>query len=143
MRRVRYLLVGLLSVVLAFAFWYRTRPVLVLLADGLFVQTEWAQGNHDLVLPLLAKGWRFKLVRVDRLPEEIEALHDLMDRQEADVLVIVDFKTDRISPENAPAQAETHRLQLELYARAAEKIFVHPVKECWVWFLTAETGVKL
>ena len=88
MRRVRYLLVGLLSVVLAFAFWYRTRPVLVLLADGLFVQTEWAQGDHDLVLPLLVKGWRFKLVRVDRLPEEKEALHDLMDRQEADVLVL-------------------------------------------------------
>ena len=62
---------------------------------------------------------------------------------EEDGLTVVDFKTDRISPENAPAQAETHRLQLELYARAAEKIFVHPVKECWVWFLTAETGVKL
>ena len=62
---------------------------------------------------------------------------------EEDGLTVVDFKTDRISPENAPAQAETHRLQLELYARAAEKIFVHPVKECWVWFLSAETGVKL
>ncbi len=62
---------------------------------------------------------------------------------EEDGLTVVDFKTDRISPEQAPAQAETHRLQLTLYARAAAEIFARPVKEKWVWFLTAGVGVKL
>ena len=62
---------------------------------------------------------------------------------EPDGLTVVDFKSDRVTPETLVAQAETHRLQLQLYAMAAEAVFEQPVKELWVWFLGCGRGVQL
>ena len=63
--------------------------------------------------------------------------------EEPDGLVIVDFKTDRVTPDAAKAQALHHDLQLRLYALAAEAIFQKPVKARWIWFLRLGTGVQL
>ena len=60
-----------------------------------------------------------------------------------DGLIIVDFKTDRVTEETAHAQAQHHALQLSLYAMAAEEIFCKPVKETWVWFLRLGEGIEL
>lgn len=62
---------------------------------------------------------------------------------EADGLTVVDFKTDRVPDGGEVLAAEEHRLQLELYAQAAQELFAMPVKERWVWFLRTGTGVKL
>ena len=62
---------------------------------------------------------------------------------ENDSLTIVDFKTDRVRAGAEGEKAVEHRLQLELYAQAAQEIFGLPVKERWVWFLRTGTGVKL
>jgi ATP-dependent helicase/nuclease subunit A len=63
--------------------------------------------------------------------------------EEDDGLVILDFKTDRVSPDALEARAQHHALQLSLYGMAAEAIFQKPVKETWVWFLRAGKGVRL
>ena len=62
---------------------------------------------------------------------------------EEDGLTIVDFKTDRVTEETAEARAQHHRLQLSLYALAAEEICQKPVKETWVWFLRLGKGIRL
>ncbi|MDD7202278.1 MAG: hypothetical protein SPF89_09420 [Sphaerochaetaceae bacterium] len=87
MRRGRTILVGFLFGALALLCWYLSRPKIVLLADGLFLETEWAQGDHDTFFPLLKKGWRLQVHRVERLPLENDALTQLMDDQHAQVLV--------------------------------------------------------
>jgi ATP-dependent helicase/nuclease subunit A len=49
-------------------------------------------------------------------------------------LVLVDFKTDAITPDTAPAQAAHHAPQLRLYARGLERATGLPVKERVVLF---------
>ena len=63
--------------------------------------------------------------------------------EEPDGLVIVDFKTDRVTPDAAEDRAKHHDLQLRLYALAAEAIFQKPVKERWIWFLRLGRGIRL
>ena len=46
---------------------------------------------------------------------------------EEDGIVVVDFKTDRIS--DASVLVDTYSKQLEIYASACEKIFALPIKE--------------
>lgn len=62
---------------------------------------------------------------------------------EKDSLTVVDFKTDRAQPGTETEKAKEHQLQLELYARAAEKVFGLPVKERWVWFLRNGISVQI
>lgn len=63
--------------------------------------------------------------------------------QREDGLVIVDFKTDRVTEETAASRAQHHALQLSLYAMAAEEIFQKPVLETWVWFLRLGKGIQI
>lgn len=67
---------------------------------------------------------------------------DLLIRRE-DGLVIVDFKTDRVTEDTMQMKAQHHALQLSLYAMAAEEIFRQPVCETWVWFLRLGKGIQL
>jgi ATP-dependent helicase/nuclease subunit A len=60
---------------------------------------------------------------------------------EPDGLTILDFKTDRVTAEEAPARAEDYEPQLRLYRRAVETIWNRPVKAAWLCFLTP--GVNL
>ena len=53
--------------------------------------------------------------------------------EEEDGLVIVDYKTDRVS--DAKELAEIYGLQLRLYKAAAEQLFDKPVTECVIFSL--------
>ena len=55
-------------------------------------------------------------------------------------LTILDFKTDRIGLGGEEEAVQKHRLQVEIYARAAEKIFGRPVREKLVFFLRTGKG---
>ena len=50
-------------------------------------------------------------------------------------LVVVDFKTDRVSGQWAQQRAEQYRGQLDSYRRAAETVFHKPVRGCALFFL--------
>ncbi|MBR5284992.1 MAG: helicase-exonuclease AddAB subunit AddA [Clostridia bacterium] len=62
---------------------------------------------------------------------------------EQDGLTILDFKTDRIEPGGEEEAVQKHKLQVEIYARATEKIFGRPVKEKLVFFLRTGKGQLL
>ncbi len=56
-------------------------------------------------------------------------------------LVILDFKTDRVSGECQIIQA--YKKQLELYAQACQKTFNMPVKECIIYSFVLKKAIKL
>lgn len=58
-------------------------------------------------------------------------------------LVVVDYKTDRVSPAGCAGRAETYRAQLECYAWAMERVSGLPVKEKIVYFLGPSVAVNL
>jgi ATP-dependent helicase/nuclease subunit A len=51
---------------------------------------------------------------------------------------LVDFKTDKIRVNELPEKIKMYSPQLKLYARALEKIYSRPVKNCWLHFLSAQ-----
>ena len=57
--------------------------------------------------------------------------------------VLVDYKTDRVSPAEAPARAEQYALQLRLYALALERITGHVPDEAYVYFLRPNVAVPV
>ncbi len=57
--------------------------------------------------------------------------------------VIVDYKTDRVSAQDAPDVAKKYAIQLNLYARALTDITQRPVAEKWIYYLTAGQAVRL
>ena len=48
---------------------------------------------------------------------------------------LVDFKTDDVNAKELPEKIKTYSPQLQLYARALEKIYARPVTNCWLHFL--------
>ncbi len=62
---------------------------------------------------------------------------------EPDGLVVVDYKTDRISPDASHERAESYRAQLEAYAWAMERITGERVKERTVYFLHPRRAVRI
>ncbi len=58
-------------------------------------------------------------------------------------LVVVDFKTDRVTGEALAQRAETYRPQLAAYAAALEKILEKPVTERILYFFTAGAEISL
>jgi ATP-dependent helicase/nuclease subunit A len=59
--------------------------------------------------------------------------------REGDELVLLDFKTDRVSQEGIEQLAANYRPQLALYRRAVEQLFRLPVKESYLCLLAART----
>ncbi len=53
---------------------------------------------------------------------------------EDDGIILVDFKTDHVTPATVDAVAERYRLQVESYAQAMERIFCRPVKRSYLYF---------
>ena len=53
-----------------------------------------------------------------------------------DALEIVDFKTDRVARTEVAQRVEHYRSQVELYARAAHRLWGKPVRKAWLVFLT-------
>jgi ATP-dependent helicase/nuclease subunit A len=56
---------------------------------------------------------------------------------------IVDFKTDAVSASEAAARCEIYRSQMEIYARAVERLWSRPVRRCRLVFLAAQCVVDL
>ena len=54
---------------------------------------------------------------------------------------IVDYKTDRIAPDEVGERARTYAPQMSAYAAAAEVLFGRPVEHWWLVFLEARTIV--
>ncbi|HVN05501.1 MAG TPA: PD-(D/E)XK nuclease family protein, partial [Bryobacteraceae bacterium] len=57
--------------------------------------------------------------------------------------VLVDYKTDRVSADEAPARAEKYALQLRLYALAVERLTGHAPDETYVYFLRPNLAVPV
>ncbi len=54
---------------------------------------------------------------------------------------LVDFKTDQVRADELPEKARLYQPQLELYARALERIYSRPVTSRWLHFLAARKTV--
>jgi len=52
-------------------------------------------------------------------------------------LILLDYKTDRISTDQCPARAALYRPQLQYYRRALQTILNQPVAQSWLCFLYA------
>jgi len=63
--------------------------------------------------------------------------------EENDGIVVVDFKTDRISDKTIQQRALSYRSQIELYSRALERITGKRVKEKYLYFFSVDRAVKL
>lgn len=53
---------------------------------------------------------------------------------EDDGITIIDFKTDRVSPETMPQKVAQYTPQVRAYAHAIRRIFQKPVKQCFLYF---------
>ena len=60
-----------------------------------------------------------------------------------DGLVVVDFKTDRVSGGETALRAEHYRPQLEAYSAALERVLEKPVVRRVLYFLTPGETVEL
>ncbi len=58
-------------------------------------------------------------------------------------LVILDFKSDRVTAETVIERAESYRPQLEAYAQALSKLLERPVARKVLWFFTLSQAVEL
>ncbi len=58
-------------------------------------------------------------------------------------LVVIDFKTDKITGEQVAERAELYRRQLELYSRAASAILKEKLLGKWLYFLTPATEFEI
>ena len=61
----------------------------------------------------------------------------------AEGLIVVDFKTDQVSPGKIEERAEHYAGQVGLYARAAEVILKKPVLHEWLYFLAARRPFEI
>jgi len=58
-------------------------------------------------------------------------------------LLVIDFKTDRVSDADVDKRADAYRGQLELYAQAASAILACPVAARWLYFLRPRKAVAV
>jgi ATP-dependent helicase/nuclease subunit A len=72
----------------------------------------------------------------------VEGIVDLV-FEEADGLVVVDYKTDGIAPEQALVQAAHHAPQLQLYGRGLAQALGRPVRERLVVFTAIGRSVRV
>ena len=106
-------------------------------------------GRRILAAQNLRREFKFSLLTdasayAAGVPDEKILLQGVVDCfwQEAEGLVIVDFKTDRVP--GAPAQyAERYRPQLQAYAAALERIYQTPVREADLYFFSAAQPVRI
>ena len=63
--------------------------------------------------------------------------------EEEEGLVVVDYKTDAITAEQALAQADHHAPQLQLYGRGLAQALARPVRERLVVFTALPRAVPV
>jgi ATP-dependent helicase/nuclease subunit A len=57
-------------------------------------------------------------------------------------LIVIDFKTDRVSGRDVAVWAEVYRGQVDLYARAAAVILKDKVLAKWLYFMAPRQAVQ-
>jgi ATP-dependent helicase/nuclease subunit A len=62
---------------------------------------------------------------------------------EGEEIVLLDYKTDRITPENREELIDKYRIQVDLYKTALESIQGHPVKDSYLYLFDCDEEVKL
>ena len=72
----------------------------------------------------------------------VQGIIDMLVRTSKGLLVI-DFKTDRVSDGQVRERADTYRGQLELYGQAASTILACPVAARWLYFLRPRKTVAV
>ncbi len=92
--------------------------------------TEMPAGSLDADLPS----------SVHNEPVIIQGSVDLI-FEEADGIVILDFKTDRVCDENKLMEAYSE--QLEIYGKACEKIFEKPIKELLIYSFSMDKTINV
>jgi len=60
-----------------------------------------------------------------------------------DGIVVVDFKTDRVTEDTVDLVADRYRLQVDTYAKALERIYGLPVKETYLYLFHVEKFIKV
>jgi ATP-dependent helicase/nuclease subunit A len=60
-----------------------------------------------------------------------------------DGLIVIDFKTDRVSGPGVAKRAESYRGQLDLYAKAASAIRGEKVLEKWLYFFSPGQALQV
>ena len=60
-----------------------------------------------------------------------------------DGLTVIDFKTDRVTPETAEARAQSYRGQVELYSQALMALTGTPVVHKVLWFFALGRGFEV
>ncbi len=63
--------------------------------------------------------------------------------EEPEGLVIIDFKTDRVSEVQVLERSERYKTQLACYAYAMEQVLQQPVKACYLYFLSTGNTVQM
>ena len=58
-------------------------------------------------------------------------------------ILLVDYKTDRVTPETMEARAEEYKPQLRAYAWALERITGKKVLRRMIWFFAAGQAVEV
>ncbi len=85
----------------------------------------------------------------DSLPDEDRAepvlLQGIADCffYEGDRIVLIDYKTDRISKGQAEKRAERYRAQIEYYERGLNEVLPYPIAEKYLYFLNCSTAVAI
>lgn len=107
-------------------------------------------GQRLLSASKLIREFKFSLLTpADRfysgLKDEQVLLQGVVDAAilEPDSITVIDFKTDRISAQQASVRAEHYRPQLETYREALGRIFERPVREMILYFLKPGKEVTL
>ena len=60
-----------------------------------------------------------------------------------DGIIIIDFKTDRITEETLETASEKYRPQLTAYSEALSRIYKAPVKGAYLYFFEINASVKI
>ena len=62
---------------------------------------------------------------------------------EEDGIIVLDFKTDRVTEEDLELRVAHYRPQVEAYAQALSRIFEKEVRESYLYFFQLNRFVKL
>ena len=98
----------------------------------------WREWPFTFALP--ASEWESSSVAEDTIV--VQGIIDLLIRT-AQGLVVIDFKTDKITTEQAEERVGLYRRQLELYSRAASAILKVKPADRWLYFLTPRVFVEV
>ena len=105
--------------------------------SDLYRQLKAAKEVHrEFKFSMLVPAGEYYMEAAD-FPDEQVLLQGVIDclLETEEGLVVVDFKTDRVSGQWAQQRAEQYRGQLDSYRRAAETVFHKPVRGCALFFL--------